>query len=161
MSGAQAMVGPRTVHVTAQPGPASRSRGLTLNGMKPVILCGRTLRMLRWCAVVLWAGVIFTLSSIPSLQSPFVLRKLAHMGVYAVLTVLLFLALRKHTKNTPQALWLAALLAAIYAWSDEWHQTFVTGRHGSFRDVGIDMLGIVVSLVVVHLTRFKLLVQKA
>ena len=117
--------------------------------------------MLRWCAVVLWAGVIFTLSSIPSLESPFVLRKLAHMGVYAVLTALLFLALRQHTKNTQQALWLAALLAAIYAWSDEWHQTFVMGRHGSFRDVGIDTLGIAASLVVVQFTRFKFLVRKA
>ena len=75
--------------------------------------------MLRWFAVVLWMGVIFALSSIPSFESPFapfydfVLRKLAHMGVYAVLTVLLFHALRRHTDSKKQAWLLAALLAGI------------------------------------------------
>jgi VanZ family protein len=123
--------------------------------------------MLRWFAVVLWMGVIFVLSSIPSLESPFaplydfVLRKLAHMGVYAVLTVLLFHALRKHTDSKRHAWLLAALLASIYALSDEWHQAFVPGRQGSFRDVGIDTLGIVGGYVLVHLTSFKHLALKA
>jgi hypothetical protein len=98
--------------------------------------------MLRWCAVVLWAGVIFTLSSISSLELPFMLRKFAHMGVYAVLMVLLFVALRQHMKSKRQALLFGALLALFYGLSDEWHQTFVAGRHGTFRDVAIDALGI-------------------
>jgi VanZ family protein len=105
--------------------------------------------MLRWVAVLLWMGGIFVLSSIPSLHSPFaplydfMLRKLAHIGVYAGLTVLLFLALQQHTDSTWRAWLLAVLLAGAYALTDEWHQTTVPGRQGSFRDVGIDMLGIV------------------
>jgi VanZ family protein len=104
--------------------------------------------MLRWVAVVIWVGVIFTLSAIPSLASPFapfydfVLRKLAHMGVYAVLMGLLFRALQEHMETKRRASLLAALLTVLYALSDEWHQTFVAGRQGSFRDVGIDTLGI-------------------
>jgi VanZ family protein len=123
--------------------------------------------MLRWFAVVFWMGVIFLLSSIPSLASPFepfydfVLRKLAHMGVYAVLTVLLFHALRRHTDSKTQAWLLAALLAGIYALSDEWHQTVVPGRQGSFRDVGIDTLGIVGGYALMHVIPFKHLAQKA
>ena len=105
--------------------------------------------------------MIFTLSSIPALEFPFVLRKLAHVGVYTVLTALLFRALRRHTKSERQALVVAALLAGIYAVSDEWHQTFVTGRYGSFRDVGIDTLGIGISSLMVQLTCFKPLVQKS
>ena len=105
--------------------------------------------MLRWVAVLLWMGGIFVLSSLPSLHSPFghfydfMLRKLAHIGVYAGLTALLFLALQQHTGGTRRAWVLAVLLAAAYALTDEWHQTFVSGRQGSFRDVGIDMLGVV------------------
>src|SRR5919108_2331710 len=103
--------------------------------------CGKIVvqAVLRWSAVILWMAVIFVLSDIPSLASPFepfydfVLRKLAHMGVYAVLTVLLFHALRRHTDSKKQAWLLAALLAGIYALSDEWHQTFVPGRQGSLR----------------------------
>lgn len=104
--------------------------------------------MLRWLAVVLWMGVIFTLSAIPSLESrlqpslDFTMRKLAHMTVYAVLTAVVFRALRIHTARKARALLIAALVAILYAFSDEWHQTFVAGRQGSLRDVGLDTLGI-------------------
>ena len=104
--------------------------------------------VLRWLAVVLWMGVIFTLSAIPSLESPlqpsldFTMRKLAHMTVYAVLTAVVFRALRIHTTRKARALLIAALVAILYAFSDEWHQTFVPGRQGSLRDVGLDTLGI-------------------
>jgi VanZ family protein len=103
--------------------------------------------MLRWLAVLLWMGGIFGLSSIPSLHTPlaphadFMLSKLAHLGVYAGLTVLLFLTLEQHMASTRRA-WLLAVLVAIgYALTDEWHQTFVPGRQGSLRDVGVDTLG--------------------
>jgi VanZ like family len=105
--------------------------------------------MLRWVAVVIWAGVIFILSATPSLASPFapfhgfVLRKLAHLGMYAVLMGLLFRALQGQLETKRRALLVATLLAILYALSDEWRQSFVTGRHGSFRDVGIDTLGII------------------
>jgi hypothetical protein len=103
--------------------------------------------MLRWLAVLLRVGGIFALSSIPSLHTPlaphadFMVSKLAHLGVYAGLTVLLFLALEQHTASTRHAWLLAVLLAVGYALTDEWHQTFVPGRQGALRDVGIDTLG--------------------
>jgi VanZ family protein len=115
--------------------------------------------MLRWVAVLLWMGGIFVLSSIPSLHSPFallsdfILRKLAHIGVYTGLTVLLFLALQQHTDSTRRAWLLAILLAGAYALADEWHQTIVPGRQGSFRDVGIDMLGIAAGYALSKATR--------
>jgi VanZ family protein len=105
----------------------------------------------RWLSVVCWMGVIFILSSIPSLQVPFahsydfVLRKLAHMGEYAVLTVLLWRVFRTYTSGNARAWLLAALAAALYGVSDEWHQSWVAGRYGSFRDVGVDALGIAAS----------------
>lgn len=104
--------------------------------------------MLRWIAVLVWMGGIFVLSSIPSLHSPFghfydfMLRKLAHISVYAGLTVLLFLALQQHTDGTRRVWLLAVLVAGVYALTDEWHQTIVPGRQGTLRDVGIDMLGV-------------------
>jgi VanZ family protein len=117
--------------------------------------------MLQWLAVVLWAGVIFVLSSIPSLQVPFAhsfdfpLRKLAHIGEYAVLTALLWWAFRMHTGSRIQAWLLATLAAVLYGVSDEWHQTFVAGRHGSFRDVGIDALGIAASYALAQRQSFQ------
>ena len=103
---------------------------------------------LRWLGVIVWMGVIFALSATPSLASPFepyydfILRKFAHMGEYAVLTALLFRALRIHLTHKRQILLITAFVGILYACTDEWHQTFVPGREGSWRDVGIDALGI-------------------
>jgi len=112
--------------------------------------------MRRWCAVALWMGLIFALSSVPSLTIPggpivnLVLRKLAHFGEFAVLTGLLWWALRIHVPNPLQAGLLAVLTAVLFACSDEWHQTWIAGRYGTFRDVGIDTLGIVGSYALVQ-----------
>jgi VanZ family protein len=97
----------------------------------------------RWLPVLVWAGVIFAFSSIPSLGTglgtwDYVLRKGAHMTEYAVLACLLMRALGSYG-------W-AFGLAVAYAATDEFHQTFVRGRHGSPIDVGIDAVGALIGL---------------
>jgi VanZ family protein len=99
----------------------------------------------RWLPVLVWAGVIFAFSSIPSLNSGLgtwdtVLRKCAHMTEYAILAVLL-------VRATGSYAW-AFALAVAYAGTDEFHQTFVRGRHGSPVDVGIDAVGALIGLAV-------------
>ncbi len=91
-----------------------------------------------WLPVVIWAAVIFAFSSVPSLGTGLgtwdtILRKLAHLTEYAILGALLARATRRPG--------LALVLAALYATSDEVHQTFVRGRHGAPLDVAIDTLG--------------------
>ena len=91
-----------------------------------------------WAPVLVWAGVIFAFSSIPSLGTDLgtwdlVLRKLAHLAEYAILGVLVVRALLRP--------WLAVLLVGLYAISDEVHQTFVEGRVGAPLDVAIDTAG--------------------
>ena len=99
-----------------------------------------------WLPVAGWAVLIFGLSAIPSLSTGLgtwdtILRKLAHTAEFAVLAALLWRALRNE---------LAALTAAIaYAATDELHQTFVRGRHGSPVDVAIDGIGAAAGLLLV------------
>ena len=107
----------------------------------------RTLSL--WLPVVLWAGLIFGLSSIPSLSTglgtwDLVLRKCAHATEYAILAVLLWRALRREVA--------AFALAVAYAATDEWHQTFVRGRHGSPVDVAVDAAGALIGLVLLRCT---------
>ena len=102
----------------------------------------RVLRL--WLPVVAWALVIFALSSVPHLGTDLgvwdtILRKIAHTLEYAVLGALLTRALRRPG--------LAFLVAVLYAASDEFHQTFVPGRHGSPVDVAIDSIGIAVGVL--------------
>jgi VanZ family protein len=96
-----------------------------------------------WLPIVVWAAVIFALSSIPSLGTglgtwDLLLRKLAHITEYAVLAFLL-----RRAVATP----VAFAAAVLYAVSDEFHQTFVRGREGRPRDVLIDAVGIVLGLL--------------
>jgi VanZ family protein len=98
-----------------------------------------------WLPVVAWALVIFAFSSVPHLGTDLgvwdtILRKLAHTLEYAVLGALLMRALRRP--------WPALALGVLYAASDELHQTFVPGRHGSPVDVAIDAVGIALGIVV-------------
>jgi VanZ family protein len=97
-----------------------------------------------WLPVLIWAAVIFTLSSIPSLSTGLgtwdtILRKGAHLTEYAVLGGLLYRALGR------EPLALAAGIA--YAATDELHQYFVRGRHASPVDVAIDAVGVAVGML--------------
>jgi VanZ family protein len=99
---------------------------------------------MHWFPVVLWAGVIFALSSIPSLGTGLgtwdvILRKGAHVTEYAVLALLLVRALEHKVP--------ALALGVVYAASDEFHQGFVRGRHPSPVDVAIDALGLLLGLL--------------
>ena len=60
---------------------------------------------------------------------------------YAVLSFLLFRALQAVVVPR-KALILSAIIAFLYAVSDEYHQTFVPLREGRARDVFIDSIGI-------------------
>jgi VanZ family protein len=97
-----------------------------------------------WLPVVAWAAVIFAFSSVPHLGTglgtwDLVLRKIAHTAEYAVLGALL-------TRATARPA-LAFGLGVLYAASDELHQTFVAGRHGSPVDVAIDAVGVAIGVL--------------
>ena len=107
----------------------------------------------RWGPVVVWAGLIFVLSSIPDLGTglgcwDLVLRKIAHAAEFAVLGFLLVRALGGE--------WAALALGIAYAVSDEVHQHFVPGRLGSPLDVAIDVVWVAVGVFLArhyHLAR--------
>ncbi len=71
------------------------------------------------------------------------LRKLAHVIEFFILTLLAISAFSSQWQNKKAACFASAVLISIlYAISDEYHQTFVFGRSGSLVDAGIDSLGI-------------------
>jgi VanZ family protein len=98
-----------------------------------------------WLPVLIWAAVIFTLSSIPSLSTGLgtwdtILRKGAHLTEYAVLGGLLYRALGREP--------LALAVGIAYAATDELHQYFVRGRHASPVDVAIDAVGVASGMLI-------------
>src|SRR2546423_11420660 len=98
-----------------------------------------------WVPPIALMGLIFLLSAQPDLNSglgtiDLIGRKLIHAGEYAALCFLWWRALR--TVATPRAAIVLALGIAIgYAGTDEFHQRFVSGRHGTPVDVLVDAAG--------------------
>ena len=133
-----------------------------------------------WLPVVLWMGVIFVASSDsgnfeqssrfigPVLRWLFptasaetlallhhLVRKAAHFTEYAILALLALRALRlsKPERGFLKATAIALLVAAGYAATDEFHQSFVPGRTAAAGDVLIDTAGAVAALAVAALWR--------
>jgi VanZ family protein len=99
----------------------------------------------RFVPPLLLMGVIFFFSAQPDLSTGLgawdtVLRKAAHMAEYGLLWFLWQRALRARTP------WPAVAITLAYAASDEFHQTFVEGRHGSPLDVLIDAAGVAIAV---------------
>jgi len=111
-----------------------------------------------WLPVLIWLGLIFVGSTdalsaeqtsrflVPFLRwlDPqisfatiaaihFALRKLGHLTEYAIFAALL---------------WLAWLAAAIFAVTDEFHQSFVPSRTASPIDMMIDICGAMIGLII-------------
>ncbi len=98
-----------------------------------------------WVPPLALMALIFFLSAQPSLDSGLGLldtigRKLLHFGEYALLCFLWW-RLLSHSLPPRRAIMLAFLISSGYAATDEFHQTFVEGRHGTPLDWAIDSAG--------------------
>ena len=80
----------------------------------------------------------------------FVIRKIAHMCEYAILFLLIYYGLHKTFKYQYYLL-ISLILTFLYACSDEFHQTFIPGRSGQFKDVLIDTIGMIIMFSIIYL----------
>ena len=77
------------------------------------------------------------------IASWFAIVKGWHFTEFAIVTLLANKVIAWIRKiNDFKTITLSMIFATIYAISDEWHQSFVPDRIGSFEDVLIDCLGI-------------------
>jgi VanZ family protein len=106
----------------------------------------RNRALLRALAPLALMGMIFYFSAQSSTgDHPWwdvILRKLGHVTGYALLTALWAWALQGIVRRP---LLVAVCIAFAYACTDEFHQTFVSGRTGTPVDVGIDAIGMAIA----------------
>ncbi len=69
------------------------------------------------------------------------IRKAAHMTEYAVLACILLGNCMQYPLLSKRPYLWAEVGAGIYAATDEFHQLFIEGRSGEWKDVGIDSVG--------------------
>ncbi len=133
--------------------------------------------MRRWGWVLLLLGLIWVLSTlsfsadstsrvfipslrklVPGLTGPelelahYLVRKLAHVGVYFLLSLILLRAFQRGRLGWQFTSALATMgLVVLIAFLDELHQWFVPGRGSSFKDVILDSLAAALAQVLVWL----------
>jgi VanZ family protein len=100
--------------------------------------------MRRFAPPLILMGLIFFFSAQPDLNSGLgvwdtIGRKIVHAAVYGALWFLWWRALGYGHPGP------AIAIALLYAASDEYHQTFTAGRHGSPVDVAIDAAGVAIA----------------
>jgi VanZ family protein len=88
-----------------------------------------------------------------------ILRKLAHVTEYAVLTLCWIRAMAGLGigRDLRGAVLAGIGLTLLYAATDEFHQTFVAGRHGTPVDVLIDSIGMAIAAGIVLRLRARTL----
>lgn len=123
-------------------------------------------KRISWILMIVWMLVIFIMSNQPgeisSKQSNLVLyifnlvginlskslgefatlvvRKVAHFSEYMILLFFVYNVLKFYMDKT-KAKVIGLLIVFLYACTDEFHQLFVEGRAGQFKDVLIDTSG--------------------
>lgn len=78
----------------------------------------------------------------------FMVRKTAHFSIYTILGVLLYAAVSTTQPGPKLKAPLSFLIGALYAVSDEIHQSFVPGRSCELRDMTIDSVGVLLGVLI-------------
>lgn len=79
-------------------------------------------------------------------------RKFMHSGVYFVLALLVFNFINTFDINKKYFKYLWTLIFVfLYACTDEYHQTFVSGRTAEFSDILLDTLGGTIAIILIIL----------
>lgn len=85
------------------------------------------------------------------------LRKCIHAFEYFILFLLFIIVSRLFRPFNNKMYIYSLIFCFIYACTDEFHQLFISGRTGCFRDVLIDFLGSLIScLILFLLNKFKI-----
>ena len=81
------------------------------------------------------------------------LRKCMHSFVFFVLVILFINAFNNSNIRNYKCYLFSIVLSFIYACFDEFHQLYVIGRTGQLMDIGIDMIGVLIGVLVIYIYR--------
>lgn len=81
----------------------------------------------------------------------FVIRKAAHFTAYFILGLLVLWLIKDLYYITPTTFIFSLIFCFIYSCTDEIHQLFINGRHGSLIDVLIDTSGALTAITIFYL----------
>lgn len=109
-----------------------------------------------WLPVLLWALVIFKLSSgnVPltseNYWQDFAVKKLAHVLFFGFFALLFYRGLVGQGVKRRDAAIYSIIVTILYGITDEYHQTYTSGRQPHIRDVGFDGVGAAIVIYFIY-----------
>ena len=79
------------------------------------------------------------------------LRKCMHSFVFFILVILFINAFNNSNIRNYKCYLFSVFLSFMYACFDEFHQLYVVGRTGQYMDIGIDMIGVLIGVLVFYI----------
>lgn len=89
---------------------------------------------------------IFKHSDLSIRSVNYFVRKFAHFSAYMILSFSISYMISKLIENSRYIFLISISISSLYAFLDEFHQLFVPGRSGEFRDVLIDFSGALIGI---------------
>jgi VanZ family protein len=114
----------------------------------------------------IYAALVFYLSSLPSWKIKAVSSipdYILHFTEYAVFAWLSIRFAKNITKGTitGKTFTMTIIILALFAFSDEWHQSFVPGRFASVLDFVVDLAGILAGVgIYVLFLRYRMIERR-
>ena len=101
---------------------------------------------------IIWASIIFLLILMPGQQMPsvgdvFSFDKIAHTGVFSILSFLMIIGFSKQFKYQilrKRAIKYSLIISGVYASVLELGQAIVPDRYANFYDLAFNMLGVLI-----------------
>ena len=75
-------------------------------------------------------------------------RKLAHYTMYTIGGIIAFLNVKEYFTDDEKRIAISIIIGSTYSITDEFHQMFVDGRAGEFKDIVIDTLGVCLGIAI-------------
>lgn len=103
--------------------------------------------LISYCALIFW------FSDQPSLQLPMTFQhqdKVIHFAAYFIMGTLAWWSFFPLVKIRSRTAIICFIFCALYGLSDEWHQSFVSGRYSDVFDWFADMMGSVIALLIFY-----------
>jgi VanZ family protein len=110
-------------------------------------------RVLDFLGLAFYCALIYWLSDQESLPTPNLFEnqdKLIHFGAYFVMGLFAWRSFRHLIKSPVQLALLSIVFCSLYGISDEWHQSFVTGRCSDVADWLADTSGAIAGVFLLH-----------
>lgn len=106
-------------------------------------------KIIDYFGLPIYCALIFWLSSQSTLPKHDILPfqdKWDHLAAYAIMTLLAIRSMVGVGWSKSAAYAAGFLFCAAYGLSDEWHQSFVTGRESSMLDFSADIFGVLAAI---------------